>query len=76
MAFLTILGVSAGAVRSYYPKAPIGEQILTTLFFTVIISLITVVAYLGTDTLFFGRGSGRRANRLREIEKRREDEDF
>lgn len=76
MAFLTILGVSAGAVRAYYPNAPIGEQILTTLFFTVIISLITVVAYLGTDTLFFGRGSGRRANRLREIEKRREEEEF
>ncbi|WP_146115672.1 MULTISPECIES: hypothetical protein [Pirellulaceae] len=76
MAFLTILGVTAGVVRARYPQASITELALTMMFFTVIVSLLVGVAYLGVDTLLFGRGSGRRANRLREIEKRREDEDF
>lgn len=76
MALLTVLGVTAGIVRARYPEAGFDEFVATTIFFTVIVSLFVAIAYLGADTLLFGRGSGRRANRLREIEKRREEEDF
>ncbi len=37
----------------------------------LIIALLGTVAYIGMQNLFFGRGSGKRLNRLRELEEKR-----
>ena len=37
----------------------------------LIIALLGTVAYIGMENFFFGRGSGKRLNRLRELEEKR-----
>ncbi|MHC2067340.1 hypothetical protein ACYFX5_07705 [Bremerella sp. T1] len=40
----------------------------------LIIALLGTVAYIGMENLFFGRGSGKRLNRLRELEEKRKED--
>ncbi|MBI1247402.1 hypothetical protein GC197_06090 [bacterium] len=73
---VTVAAVIAGFVRAFYPnESPVILAVITLLGLVLVTPLI-VVAYLGIDTLFFGRGSGARINRMREIEAKRKAEDF
>ncbi len=40
----------------------------------LIIALLGTVAYIGMENFFFGRGSGKRLNRLRELEEKRKED--
>ena len=76
MAVVTIAAIIAGSVRACYPDESPWFWAALTLIGLMLTAPMLAVAYLGIDTLFFGRGSGARINRLREVEAKRKMEDL
>jgi len=67
-----LVALLLGVVRMMVERDEVAFQwwvIAGSLFFSV---LIGTVFYIGAESLFFGYGSGKRMNRLRELEKDRE----
>lgn len=71
MGFMGAVAVVAGIVRACYPNESIGMWLMMTAGFSLLLVLFGAISYLGIDTLRFGRGSGRRVNRLQELRERR-----
>lgn len=73
------IGLLVIAVIVNVVRIPLTQDTTSLYWFAVggvmlIIALLGTVAYIGMENFFFGRGSGKRLNRLRELEEKRKED--